>query len=174
MSSPTSLSTQTLPVVVVLLASALGCGSGSGTTPGSTCNNLDPSVRRLGSMFLIKQRSVRTPKHSRAGRYASVHARMRRFPQPMQTFERQNSGANCIRAQANASQRVALQFSTAGGTTNFEGVSFDGALQPISVALPLAPQTAPSELLGIHFQLDKADTTAGYTVYVDDWTVYSW
>jgi hypothetical protein len=28
--------------------------------------------------------------------------------------------------------------------------------------------------LGIHIQLDNANTTAGYTVYVDDWSLYSW
>jgi len=34
--------------------------------------------------------------------------------------------------------------------------------------------TAASELLGIHIQLDNANTTVGYTLYADDWTVYSW
>jgi hypothetical protein len=83
-------------------------------------------------------------------------------------------GANCVPAKTNTWQRVTLQFSTLGGTTNFEGVSFDGVLQPIAMSLPPAPQTAASELLGIHIQLDNAGTTAGYTLYVDDWTVYSW
>jgi hypothetical protein len=92
----------------------------------------------------------------------------------VQTFEWQNLDANCIRAKANTWQRVTLQFSTVGGTTNFGGVSFDGVRQPISVSLSPEAQTTPSELLGIHFQLDNADTAAGYTVYVDDWTVYSW
>jgi len=92
----------------------------------------------------------------------------------VQAFEWQNLDASCIPAKANAWQRVTLQFSIVGGTTNFEGVSFDGVLQPISVSLPAAPQTKSSELLGIHFQLDNADTSAGYTVSVDDWTVYWW
>jgi hypothetical protein len=90
------------------------------------------------------------------------------------TFEWQALGANCIPAQANTWQRVTIQFSTTGGTTNFEGVSFDGVLQPITTSLPPEPQTTPSELMGVHIQLDNANTTAGYTLYVDDWTVYSW
>jgi len=92
----------------------------------------------------------------------------------VQSFEWQNLGANCIPAKADTWQRVTLQFSIVGGTTNFEGVSFDGVLQPVSVSLPPAPQTTASELMGIDFQLDNAGTTGGYTVYVDDWTVYSW
>ena len=82
--------------------------------------------------------------------------------------------ASCVEAQANTWQRVTLEYSTTGGAMNFEGVSFNGALQPISVSLPPEPQSAASELLGIHLQLDNANTTAGYTVYVDDWSVYSW
>jgi hypothetical protein len=83
-------------------------------------------------------------------------------------------GANCVPDQANTWQRITLQFSTVGGSTNFEGASFDGVLQPIAMSLPPEPQTAASELLGIHFQLDNGNTSAGYAVYVDDWTVYSW
>lgn len=92
----------------------------------------------------------------------------------VQTFQWVDLGANCIPAKANTWQRVTLQFSTIGGTTNFEGVSFDGVLQPITQSLPPEPQTANSELLGIHIQMDNANTTAGYTLYADDWTVYSW
>jgi hypothetical protein len=69
---------------------------------------------------------------------------------------------------------VTLQYSITGGQTNFESVSFNGTLQPIAVSLPPEPQTTDSELLGIHIQLDNANTTAGYTVYVDDWSLYSW
>jgi hypothetical protein len=89
-------------------------------------------------------------------------------------FQWVNLGASCVTAQANTWQRVTLQFSTVGGTTNFEGVSFNGVLQPIAVSLPPEPKTAPSEQFGVHLQLDNANTTAGYTLYVDDWTVYSW
>jgi hypothetical protein len=92
----------------------------------------------------------------------------------VQSFQWVDLGANCVPAQANTWQRITLQFSTTGGTTNFEGVSFDGVLQPISQSLPPEPQTASSELFGIHIQLDNANTTAGYTAYVDDWTTYSW
>jgi hypothetical protein len=69
---------------------------------------------------------------------------------------------------------VTLQYSIANGMTNFEGVSFDGVFQPISVSLPPEPQSAASELLGVHIQLDNANTTSGYTVYVDDWSLYIW
>jgi hypothetical protein len=92
----------------------------------------------------------------------------------IQTFQWVDLGATCIPAKANTWQRVTLQFSTVGGTTNFEGVSFDGVLQPITQSLPPEPQTATSELLGIHIQMDNSNTTAGYTLYTDDWTVYSW
>lgn len=92
----------------------------------------------------------------------------------VQSFQWVSLGANCVRAQANTWQRVTLQYSTAGGTTNFEGVSFDGVLQPIAVSLPPEVLTASSQTMGIHVQLDNADTTAGYTLYVDDWSVYSW
>jgi hypothetical protein len=90
------------------------------------------------------------------------------------TFNWSDLDANCIRAQANTWQRITLQYSTTGDTTNFEGVSFDGVLQPISVSLPPEPQTTASELLGVHIQLDNANTTAGYTLYADDWSLYSW
>jgi hypothetical protein len=92
----------------------------------------------------------------------------------VQTFQWVDLGANCIRAQANTWQRVTLQFSTSGGTTNFEGVSYDGVLQPITASLPPESQTAASDLLGVHIQLDNANTTAGYTLYNDDWSLYSW
>jgi hypothetical protein len=92
----------------------------------------------------------------------------------VQTFQWEDLGANCARAQANTWQRVTLQYWIGGGMTNFEGVSFDGVLQPISVSLPPEPQATASELLGVHIQLDNANTTAGYTLYVDDWSVYSW
>jgi hypothetical protein len=92
----------------------------------------------------------------------------------VQTFQWVNLGANCVRAQANTWQRVTLQFTTSGGTTNFDGVSFDGVLQPITASLPPEPQTTSSELLGVHIQLDNANTTAGYTLYADDWSLYSW
>jgi hypothetical protein len=92
----------------------------------------------------------------------------------VQTFQWVNLNASCLQAQANTWQRVTLQYSIAGGTTNFEAVSFNGALQPISVSLPPEPQTTPSQLLGIHIQLDNANTTSGYTLYLDDWSVYSW
>ena len=92
----------------------------------------------------------------------------------IQTFQWVDLGATCIPAKANTWQRVTLQFSTVGGTTNFEGVSFEGVLQPITQSLPPEPQTATSELLGIHIQMDNSNTTAGYTLYTDDWTVYSW
>ena len=92
----------------------------------------------------------------------------------VQTFQWVDLGAQCVPAQAGTWQRVTLQYSITGGTTNFEGVSFDGVPQPIAVSLPAEPQTTASELLGIHIQLDNANTTAGYTVFVDDWSVYSW
>jgi hypothetical protein len=92
----------------------------------------------------------------------------------VQTFQWDDLGASCVRAQANTWQRITLQFSESGGTTNFEGVSFDGVLQPISTSLPPEPQTTASELLGVHIQLDNANTTAGYTLYADDWSLYSW
>ncbi|MGA8437640.1 MAG: hypothetical protein WB762_30690 [Candidatus Sulfotelmatobacter sp.] len=90
------------------------------------------------------------------------------------SFQWEDLGANCVRAQANTWQRLTLQYSISGGTTNFEGVSFNGVLQPINVSLPPEPQTTASELMGIHVQLDNANTIAGYTLYLDDWTVYSW
>ena len=77
-------------------------------------------------------------------------------------------------AKANAWQRVTLQYSIARDMTNFNGVRFDGILQPISVSLPAKSQSATSELLGVHIQLDNANTKSGYTVYVDDWSLYSW
>jgi hypothetical protein len=92
----------------------------------------------------------------------------------VQTFQWVNLGASCVQAQANTWQRITLQYSISGGQTNFNGVSFDGVLQPISVSLPPETQTTSSELLGIHVQLDNANTTAGYTLYVDDWSLYSW
>lgn len=92
----------------------------------------------------------------------------------VQSFRWISLGANCVRAKANTWQRVTLQYSIAGGMTNFNGVSFDGILQPISVSLPAKPQAATSELLGVHIQLDNADSKSGYTVYVDDWSLYSW
>jgi hypothetical protein len=92
----------------------------------------------------------------------------------VQSFQWVSLGASCEQVQANTWQRVTLQYSIANGAMNFEGVSFNGSLQPISVSLPPEPQNAASELLGIHLQLDNANTTAGYTVYVDDWSVYSW
>jgi hypothetical protein len=92
----------------------------------------------------------------------------------VQTFAWVNLGANCVKAQANTWQRVTLQYSISGGQTNFDGVSFDGVLQTISVSLPPEPQTTSSETFGIHIQLDNANTTDGYTLYVDDWSVYSW
>jgi hypothetical protein len=92
----------------------------------------------------------------------------------VQSFQWVDLGANCVPAQANTWQRVTLQYSITGGMTNFDGVSFDGVLQPISASLPPEPQSAPSELLGVHIQLDNANTASGYTVYVDDWSLYSW
>jgi hypothetical protein len=92
----------------------------------------------------------------------------------VQTFQWVDLGANCVQAQANTWQRITLQYSISGDTTNFEGVSFDGAFQPITTSLPPEPESTSSELLGIHIQLDNADTTAGYTVFVDDWSLYCW
>jgi len=92
----------------------------------------------------------------------------------VQTFQWVDLGANCVPAQANTWQRVTLQYSISGGMTNFNGVSFDGVLQSISVSLPPEPQSTASELLGAHIQLDNANTTSGYTGYVDDWSLYSW
>lgn len=92
----------------------------------------------------------------------------------LQTFHWASLGAKCVPAQANTWQRVTLQYSITGGTTNFEAVSFDGVYQPLSVSLPPVTQTTASESMGVHIQLDNANTTAGYTVYVDDWTVYAW
>jgi hypothetical protein len=92
----------------------------------------------------------------------------------VQTFAWVSLGASCVKAQANTWQRVTLQYSISAGQTKFEGVSFNGVLQPISVSLPPEPQTTSSETFGIHIQLDNANTTAGYTLYVDDWSVYSW
>jgi hypothetical protein len=92
----------------------------------------------------------------------------------VQTFQWEDLGASCVRAQANTWQRITLQYSISGGSTNFEGVSFDGVLQPITASLPPEPQTTASELLGVHIQLDNANTTSGYTLYADDWSLYSW
>jgi hypothetical protein len=92
----------------------------------------------------------------------------------VQSFQWVSLGANCVPAQANTWQRITLQYSIAAGMTNFDGVSFDGILQPISVSLPPESQSAISELLGVHIQLDNANTRSGYTVYVDDWSLYSW
>ena len=92
----------------------------------------------------------------------------------VQSFQWVNLGANCVQAKANTWQRVTLQYSIAGGMTNFDGAGFDGIMQPISVSLPPESESATSELLGVHIQLDNANTTSGYTVYVDDWSLYSW
>lgn len=264
--SPLTTSSASLPILVVLLAPFLGCGSGAGSTPGSSYNNLDPNVLPPGvnashqatinrnaqalpgwqicvgscanaaiPLTYTLTQDIASPSLNNDGTAASysesgtpygdvmwyyhfgdssathfVLDLYLRIDNPenvealeiaalkndglnwykmstqcnyqsgafrgfnVQTFEWQDLGANCIPARGNTWQRVTLQFSTVGGTTDFEGVSFDGVLQPISASLPPAPQTTPSELLGIHFQLDNADTAAGYTVYVDDWTVYSW
>lgn len=91
----------------------------------------------------------------------------------VQTFQWADLGANCVRAEPNTWQRVTLQYSI-GGTTNFDGVSFDGVLQPIAVSLPPEAQSLASELLGVHIQLDNAKTASGYTAVVDDWSLYSW
>ncbi len=85
-----------------------------------------------------------------------------------------NLGATCVPAKANTWQRVTLQYSIVGGQTNFEGASFDSVLQPMSASLPRQPESSSSETMGVHFQLDNANTTSGYTVDVDNWTVYSW
>jgi hypothetical protein len=92
----------------------------------------------------------------------------------VQTFQWVDLGASCVRARTNTWQRITLQYSISNSATNFEGVSFDGVLQPISTSLPPEPQTAASQLLGVHIQLDNANTTAGYTLYADDWSLYSW
>jgi hypothetical protein len=92
----------------------------------------------------------------------------------VQTFQWVDLGANCVLAQANTWQRVTLQYSIIGGMTNFNGVSFDGVLQPFTVSLPPEPQSVASELLGVHIQLDNANTSSGYTTSVDDWSLYSW
>lgn len=92
----------------------------------------------------------------------------------VQSFQWVDLGANCVLAQASTWQRVTLQYSIGNGMTNFDGVSFDGVLQPIAVSLPPEPQSMASELLGVHIQLDNGNTTSGYTVYVDDWSLYSW
>ena len=85
-----------------------------------------------------------------------------------------NLGANCVKAQANTWQHVTLQYSIVGGTTNFEAANFDNVLQTMSASLPTVHESSTSETMGVHFQLDNANTTSGYTVSVDHWTVYSW
>lgn len=92
----------------------------------------------------------------------------------VQTFQWVNLNVNCVRAQADTWQRITLQYSIADGATNFEGASFDGVLQPIAVSLPPEVLTTSSDQMGTHVQLDNANTTAGYTLYIDDWSVYSW
>lgn len=92
----------------------------------------------------------------------------------VQSFAWVALGASCVPAKANTWQRVTLQYSISNGMTNFDGISFDGMLQPIAVSLPPEAQSVASELLGVHIQLDNANTTSGYTVYVDDWSLYSW
>jgi hypothetical protein len=252
--------------LLIAIASALGCGSGSSTPPGSTYNNLDPNTLPPGvtvstqatisknaqansgwqicvgtcanaaipQTYTLTQ-NVASPSLNNDGTAASYFESGTPFGDVMwyyhfgdspatnfvldlylmidqpenvqaieiaslkndglnwykmstqcnyqsgqfrafnvQSFEWVNLGATCVPAKANTWQRVTLQFSTTGGTTNFEGVSFDGVLQPITASLPPEPQTAASELFGIHLQLDNANTTAGYTLYADDWTVYSW
>jgi hypothetical protein len=91
-----------------------------------------------------------------------------------QSFSWTDLGANCVAPKANTWQRITLQYSTTGGTSNYEAASFDGVVQPLSVSLPPASQSNPAQLLGVHFQLDNGATSAGYTAYIDDWTVYSW
>jgi hypothetical protein len=85
-----------------------------------------------------------------------------------------NLGANCVKAQPNTWQRVTMQYSIVGGTVNFEAASFDGSVQPLSVSLPPQPKDYSSESMGMHFQLDNARPTTGYTVAIDNWNIYSW
>lgn len=83
-------------------------------------------------------------------------------------------GANCVKAQANTWQRVTMQYSIVGGKVNFEAAAFDNAVQPTSVSLPPQPKGYSSESMGMHFQLDNARPTTGYTVAIDNWNIYSW
>ncbi len=86
----------------------------------------------------------------------------------------ENLGATCVLAKANTWQRVTVQYSIVGGQTNFEAASFDNVSQAMSASLPPQPESSTSETMGVHFQLDNANTTSGYTVSIDNWTVYSW
>lgn len=83
-------------------------------------------------------------------------------------------GAKCVKAQANTWQRVTLQFSVSSGRTSFDGASFNGVLQPMAATLAPVHESTTSQTMGVHFQLDNANTTSGYTVDVDNWNVYSW
>lgn len=92
----------------------------------------------------------------------------------VQSHSWNNLGAACVPAKANTWQRLTLQYSIVGGHTNFEAVSFDNVTQPTTASLPPQHESTTSQSMGVHFQLDNANTTSGYTVSVDNWTVYSW
>jgi hypothetical protein len=151
----------TLRCVLGLVANSfavilVACGGGTSSST-STYNNLNPKVLPPG---------VTAP--SQAIRNANLQA--------------ETGWQTCIGTCANAPiplkytlmQNVASPSLNSGGTTNFDGVSFDGVLQPIAVSLPPETQSQASELLGVHIQLDNAKTVSGYTVFVDDWSLYSW
>ena len=86
----------------------------------------------------------------------------------------QSLGANCLQIKANTWQHLVIQYSIASGNTAFQQVSFDTLTQSMSVSLPRIKESSTSSSTGVHFQLDNANTTSGYTVSIDNWTLYSW
>jgi hypothetical protein len=86
----------------------------------------------------------------------------------------QGLGANCVKATAGTWQHVTIQYSIASGKMAFQKVNFGSLLQTMTASLPRQAMSSSSSSLGVHFQLDNANTTSGYTVSIDNWTVYSW
>ena len=86
----------------------------------------------------------------------------------------QSLGASCIPLKANTWQHVTIQYSISSGKTAFQQVTFDGLTSGMTVSLPRITESTTSSGMGVHFQLDNANTTSGYTVSIDNWTVYAW
>jgi hypothetical protein len=90
------------------------------------------------------------------------------------THSWQTLGANCMKAAAGTWQHITIQYSIATGKTAFQHANFDALTQSMTASLPRISESSSSSSMGVHFQLDNANTTSGYTVSVDNWTVYSW
>jgi hypothetical protein len=90
------------------------------------------------------------------------------------THSWQSLGANCMKATAGTWQHVTIQYSISSGKTEFQKANFGSLLQTMTASLPRQSESSTSSSMGVHFQLDNANTTSGYTVSVDNWTVYSW